>query len=502
MRSAGILMPISSLPSPYGIGTMGQDARDFIKFLAASGQDYWQILPVCPTSYGDSPYQSYSSFAGNLNFIDFDDLYSDGLLDKSDYIHIDWGDNEESIDYGKIYKNRYTVLKKACKKVIKTKNKEFVEFCNANQKWLDDYSLFMAIKEYFYGLSWLEWPDEIRIRDEKAIKKITCKLADEIEFNQAVQFLFFSQWKKLKDIANESGIKIIGDLPIYVSYDSADVWVNPEQFQLDDQLIPKEVAGCPPDAFSDDGQLWGNPLFNWKLMKEQSYKWWMDRISYQFNIYDVLRIDHFRGFDSYYAIPYGAKDGKKGRWRRGPGYSFFREVEKNLGQREIIAEDLGLLTDSVRKLLKRTKLPGMKVMEFAFSSADKSSDYLPHKYDENCIVYTGTHDNNTILGWIDEADIEDVEFATEYLGLNDEEGYNWGMMRGAWSSKAMLAVMQMQDLLGLRSEARMNIPSTVGENWKWRARRGSFTPELAEKIRSKMEIYGRLNRQKGESINK
>lgn len=498
MRSAGILMPISSLPSPYGIGTMGKAARDFIKFLSDSGQTYWQILPICPTSYGDSPYQSFSSYAGNPYFIDLDDLYEDGLLEKEDYQSVNWGNDPQSIDYGIIYKNRYPVLKKACNAMLKKADCGFQEFCKSNAKWLDDYALFMAVKDKFGGKSWFEWPQEIRRRNKEVLEKLEKELADEITFWKAVQFLFLRQWKVLKQNAADNGIQIIGDLPIYVAGDSADVWAHTEQFQMDKNLLPKKVAGCPPDAFSEDGQLWGNPLFNWSLMKKENYSWWIDRIAYQFKIYDVLRIDHFRAFDAYYAIPYGDKTARNGKWKKGPGIGFFKAVEKALGKKEIIAEDLGFLTESVHKLLRQTKFPGMKVLEFAFDSRDKTSDYLPHRYTPHCIVYTGTHDNDTIMGWIETSDPDDVEYAREYLGLNEDEGYNWGMMRGAWSSVADTAIMQMQDLLGLSSEARINTPSTVGTNWKWRALEGSYNKELAEKLYNKMKIYNRLGQRQAD----
>lgn len=374
----------------------------------------------------------------------------------------------------------------------------FQEFCKSNAKWLDDYALFMAVKDKFGGKSWFEWPQEIRRRNKEVLEKLEKELADEITFWKAVQFLFLRQWKVLKQNAADNGIQIIGDLPIYVAGDSADVWAHPEQFQMDKNLLPKKVAGCPPDAFSEDGQLWGNPLFNWSLMKKENYSWWIDRIAYQFKIYDVLRIDHFRAFDAYYAIPYGDKTARNGKWKKGPGIGFFKAVEKALGKKEIIAEDLGFLTESVHKLLRQTKFPGMKVLEFAFDSRDKTSDYLPHRYTPHCIVYTGTHDNDTIMGWIETSDPDDVEYAREYLGLNEDEGYNWGMMRGAWSSVADTAIMQMQDLLGLSSEARINTPSTVGTNWKWRALEGSYNKELAEKLYNKMKIYNRLGQRQAD----
>ena len=493
MRRAGILMPITSLPSPYGIGTMGEAAREFVRFLHKAGQSYWQILPICPTSYGDSPYQSFSSYAGNPYMIDLDDLCEAGLLEKDDYENIDWGKNQEKADYGLLYKKRFSVLKKATKAAEEKYETLISEFRTENEKWLSDYALFMAIKDEQNGVSWLEWPEILRKRDNKALSVEREKLKDEIKFWECVQFLFFSQWKKIKAYANENGIKIIGDIPIYVSSDSADVWANPDQFQLDNNLIPISVAGCPPDGFSADGQLWGNPLFNWELMKEQNYSWWVDRIAYQTKIYDVLRIDHFRGFDAYYSIPYGEKTARNGEWKEGPGIDLFNVINKKLGELPIIAEDLGFLTDSVRQLLKDTGFPGMKVLEFAFDSRDTESGYLPHLYNKNCVVYAGTHDNDTILGWFDVISKEDAEYAKKYMRLSEAEGYHWGMMRTAWACIADTAIMQMQDILGLGKSARMNTPSTLSDkNWSWRCLPGAYNDTLAEVLHAEMKLYGRI----------
>ena len=495
MRASGILMPISSLSSPYGIGTLGAAAREFADFLAAGGQAYWQILPICPTSYGDSPYQSFSSYAGNPYFIDLDDLAAEGLLQPQEYQGLDWGDDPQYVDYGLMYTTRYPVLKQAAARLLADPPAEYAAFCEASD-WLDDYALFMALKDKHGGASWFTWPEGVRLRRPEALAAARGELAGEISFWKAVQFLFFRQWKAFKGYANSRGVSIIGDLPIYVSGDSADVWANPDQFQLDENGIPTEVAGCPPDGFSADGQLWGNPLFRWDVMKADGYRWWLKRIAFQFTIYDMLRIDHFRGFDSYYAIPYGDETAKNGRWRPGPGLDFFKTVNKELGRQNIIAEDLGFLTDSVRKLLRDTGYPGMKILEFAFDSRDTGSDYLPHCYPTRCVVYAGTHDNDTIQGWMKTAPKKDVSFAKAYLRLSAREGYHWGMMRGAWASPADLAVMQAQDLLGLGSEARMNIPSTLGNNWKWRALPGVFTPALAARLRKEARVYQRLPKKK------
>ena len=485
-------MPISSLPSPYGIGTLGVEARKFADFLAAGGQSCWQILPVGPTSYGDSPYQSFSSFAGNPYFIDLDALADQGLLERSEFASLNWGDNPEYVDYGLMYETRYPVLHKACDRLLAQSRPDFAAFCEEQKDWLEDYALFMALKDRHGGASWFTWPEALRLRRPAALKKVRTELAGELAFWKAVQYLFFGQWNAWKKYVNSLGISIIGDLPIYVSGDSADVWANPDQFQLDGKGLPTEVAGCPPDGFSADGQLWGNPLFNWEKMKEDGYAWWLRRISFQFKLYDTLRIDHFRGFDSYYAIPYGDKTARNGRWKPGPGIAFFKAVNKALGRKDIIAEDLGFLTPSVRKLLKDSGYPGMKVLEFAFDSRDGENDYLPHRYPAHCVVYAGTHDNDTIQGWMASAPKKDVSFAKAYLRLSKREGYHWGMMRGAWASPADLAVMQFQDLLGLGPEARMNIPSTLGNNWKWRTLSGSFDEKLAKRLRRDMAVYQRL----------
>ena len=493
MRCSGILMPISSLPSPYGIGTLGAEARSFVDFLSAAGQACWQILPICPTSYGDSPYQSFSSYAGNPYFIDLDDLAADGLLKPGEYRGLEWGDDPARVDYAKLYAARYPVLRQAAERLLAGPQEEYLAFCKMQARWLDDYALFMALKDQHGGASWFTWPEDIRFRRPEALADAQEALADEIRFWKVVQFLFFRQWTALKAYANGKGISIIGDLPIYVAGDSADVWASPEQFQLDENRMPTEVSGCPPDGFAADGQLWGNPLFDWERMKRDGYQWWLNRIAFQLTIYDILRIDHFRGFDAYYAIPYGDATARNGRWRPGPGLDFFQVVNEKFGNPDIIAEDLGFLTDSVRKLLRDTGYRGMKVLELAFDSRDPAArDYLPFRYPAHCAAYTGTHDNDTILGWLVTAPREDIERAKAYLRLNEQEGYHWGVIREVWASPADLAVIQAQDLLGLGSEARMNTPSTVGGNWQWRALPGAFSTELARRIRRETELYQRL----------
>lgn len=485
-------MPIFSLPSPYGIGTLGAEARDFVDFLAAGGQSCWQLLPIGPTSYGDSPYQSFSSFAGNPYFIDLDALAAEGLLERAEYEALPWGDDPARVDYGLLYETRYPVLQKACRRLLAQGREDFFRFCAAEDEWLGDYALFMALKEQHGGASWFEWEPELRLREPSALTNAAKELAEQVDFWKGVQYLFFRQWNALKSYAQLRGVAIIGDLPIYVSGDSADVWADQAQFQLDKEGRPTEVAGCPPDGFSADGQLWGNPLFDWEYMKKDGYAWWLRRIAFQFRLYDTLRIDHFRGFDSYYAIPYGEATAKNGRWRPGPGIAFFRAVNKALGEKDIIAEDLGFLTPSVRQLLADSGYPGMKVLEFAFDSRDGGNDYLPHCYPRHCVVYTGTHDNDTILGWAASAPADDVAFAKAYLRLTEEEGVHWGMMRAAWASVADLAVMQFQDLLGLGREGRINTPSTLGTNWQWRALPGTYDASLAQRLYAEARLYQRL----------
>ena len=488
-------MPIFSLPSPHGIGTLGRAAREFLDFLRAGGQSYWQLLPVGPTSYGDSPYQSFSSFAGNPYFIDLDDLAADGLLEREEYGDMDWG-GPDRVDYALLYEKRYPVLRKAVARLLAAPPADYAPFLEDNGDWLEDYALFMALKGENGGVSWDQWPEGERLRRPAALSAARERLAGELDFWRGVQYLFFRQWDALKALAGEKGISIIGDLPIYAARDSADMWADPRQFQTDERLNPVEVAGCPPDAFTADGQLWGNPLFDWERMREDGYRWWLRRIGFQFRLFDVLRIDHFRGFDEYYAIPFGDKTARNGRWKPGPGLDFFQAVNKALGKRQIIAEDLGFLTPSVRRLLRATGYPGMKVLEFAFDPKGADSEYLPHNYPHNCVVYAGTHDNETIEGWLASAAPGTRRYAKRYFTLTRREGWAWGVMRGGWASTADLAVMQMQDLLSIGAEGRINIPSTLGGNWQWRMLPGQADPALADRLRQSMALYHRLPRPK------
>ncbi len=493
MRESGILMPITSLPSPWGVGTLGSEARGFIDFMAEAGVSVWQVLPIVPTSFGDSPYQSFSTFAGNPYLIDLDDLAADGLLERAEYEGRAWGEDPSRVDYGALYRERFEVLGCAVRRLIDQRGDEYRAFCEREAAWLDDYALFMALKDEHGGKPWSTWETPLRHRDPAALADAASMLADRIDFWRGVQFLFFEQWERLHTYAHEAGVRIMGDVPIYVAEDSADVWSHPEQFQLDDDLRPIETAGCPPDGFSATGQLWGNPLFDWEYMRCDGYSWWLKRLAFQLDLYDILRIDHFRGFDSYFAIPAGANTAAGGRWRKGPGIEFFQVMERELGRCNIVAEDLGFLTPSVHQLLADSGYPGMRVLEFAFDSRDGGGAlYLPYAYPHHCVAYVGTHDNDTALGWLKTAPAGDAALAREYLHLDAEEGENWGLMRGIWASPADLAIVQMQDLLGLGSEARINTPSTVGSNWCWRALPGFATPELAARVHRQMELYHRL----------
>lgn len=491
MRASGILLPVSSIPSAYGIGSFSKEAYEFVDFLEKAGQSYWQILPLGPTGYGDSPYQSFSTFAGNPYYIDFEELIEEGLLTKEQCEECDWGGSEAYVDYEKIYKSRFRVLKEAFDNSRLEDNEDFQAFVAENAFWLSDYSLYMAVKDSYKGKSWSEWDGDIRLRKPEAIEKYAEKLKEEILFYEFQQYLFDTQWRKLKKYANDKGVKIIGDIPIYVALDSADTWANPELFQLDENRRPTGVAGCPPDAFSATGQLWGNPLYKWDYHKETEYAWWIQRISYCYKLYDVVRIDHFRGFDEYYNIPFGDTTAEFGRWEKGPGYDLFKVMKKKIGNKPVIAEDLGFLTPTVNQLLKKSGYPGMKVLQFAFDSREES-DYLPHNYTANSVVYTGTHDNDTTVGWYQTISRRDRGFARKYLNIKTGRELEWNFIRAALGSVSDTAVIPMQDYLGLGSEARINVPSTLGTNWKWRMTKGQIPKGLAEKIYDLCKLYGRV----------
>lgn len=489
-RASGVLMHISSLPGDTGIGTLGKYAYQFVDLLKKHGQTYWQMLPICPTSYGDSPYQSFSTFAGNPYFIDFEKLEQAGLLLRSDWETINWNKNETIIDFGFLYVERHKIFAKIQNNFCKNIPPDFEEYCLANAFWLDDYALFMAIKDEHNGAPFSDWEVEIKSRNPKALDDWSKKCQNRIQYYKILQYLFFKQWYELKKYANDNGIKIIGDIPIYIAADSSDVWSNPEQFSLNKDLTPIEVAGCPPDAFSADGQLWGNPVYNWEYHKNTNYAWWKKRISESLKIYDVIRIDHFRGFDEYYCIPFGSKNAKNGLWRKGPGASLFNEIKKEFADINIIAEDLGFLTPTVIQMLKEVGFPGMKILQFAFDSREKS-DYLPYRYNHNSVVYTGTHDNDTILGWTKSARAEDVAYAKKYLRANSDDELRKEMMICALSCVTNTCIICMQDLIGLDSCARMNIPSTVGNNWKWRATKEQITDSQFEFLGYYTRLFGR-----------
>ena len=491
-RSSGILLPISSLPSPYGIGTMGRQAEEFIDFLAAAGQTWWQILPVGPTSYGDSPYQSFSTHAGNPYFIDLPTLVEEGLLDQADLDGYDWGDDPARVAYDKIYNGRFPLLKKAMERGWAKEFPKIAAFRKENREWIEDYALFMAVKRHFGMQAWTQWDEDIRLRQPEAVERYRGQLDGDIRLFVYIQYKFFQQWEKLRAYAHKKHIGIIGDMPIYVAMDSADVWADPKSFQLDEKNVPVEVAGVPPDYFSEDGQLWGNPLYNWKAMEADGFGWWIRRVGSATRLYDVLRIDHFRGLESYWAVPYGETTARKGHWVKGPGMKLVGVLTSWFHDMKFIAEDLGFMTPEVEKLLKDSKLPGMKVLEFAFD-AREPSNYLPHTYPENCVCYVGTHDNAPLQAWKDECAPADMKMARKYLGLNSSEGLNWGMMRGGMSSVANLFVAQMQDFLELGAESRMNTPGLAAGNWQWRMTEGQANDKLAAKIYEACWRYGRLN---------
>ncbi len=493
MRKNGILMPIFSLPSRYGIGTIGKEAFRFVDFLCKAGQSYWQILPVGPTSFGDSPYQSFSTFAGNPYFIDLELLIEEGLLKKSEADAADFGDNAGEIDYEKLFLSRLPLLRLAFARF--NESEEYHEFCRRNAYWLDDYALFMALKSASENRPWYEWPKELKTRDEVALAKAREHYRDDISFHRFIQFVFSSQWHALKSYSNEHGIEIIGDIPIYVALDSSDVWANTDLFLLNKNLEPVSVAGCPPDAFSDDGQLWGNPIYDWAKMKKDGYTFWCRRMAYALSIYDTVRIDHFRGLESYYCIPYGDETAKNGVWKKGPGMALFNAFKTAFGSRlPVIAEDLGFLTDDVLALLKKSGFPGMKVLQFAFDTREES-DYLPHNYERNCVVYTGTHDNDTVLGWTKSAPKSDVSHACRYLGVKEGDSLLWPMLRAAMSSVADTCILMMPDLIGLDSSGRINTPSTTENNWRWRIDGGCINDWLAKIVYDNTALYGRLGKQ-------
>lgn len=496
-RESGILLSIASLPSRYGIGCFSKEAYEFVDQLKEAGQSYWQILPLVPTSYGDSPYQSFSTFAGNPYFISLENLIEEGVLTKKECDQADFGSTPDSVDYARLYEARFPLLRKAYERSNISRNREFQDFLSGNRWWLEDYALFMAVKSRFGGKAWTQWATDIRLRFQNALDYYRRELYYEIEFHEYLQYLFITQWNQLKSYANSKGIRIVGDIPIYVAMDSADTWAHPELFELDQDNIPTAVAGCPPDGFSATGQLWGNPLYRWDYHRSTGYHWWLERLSYCYKLYDVVRIDHFRGFDQYYSIPAGSETAIGGRWEQGPGISFFHTVKRALGEKEIIAEDLGYVTDSVRNLVKDSGFPGMKVLEFAFDSRDSgcASDYLPHNYPENCVAYTGTHDNETITGWFRSITPAERRLARDYLcdSHTPESRLYLSFISLIMRSQARLCIIPLQDYMGLDNDCRINTPSTVGGNWKWRLLPGQVTEELLKTIGAVTLRYGRWN---------
>ncbi|MBR6760671.1 MAG: 4-alpha-glucanotransferase [Oscillospiraceae bacterium] len=491
MRESGILLPISALPSRHGIGKLGKAAFDFVDFLAKSGCRYWQILPLSPTGYGDSPYQSCSVFAGNPYLIDFDLLAAKGWLCSADYDGLEWDTDASKIDYERLYRQVLPVLQIAFRNFQKRKPSGYRKFCTVHKRWLDCYALFMAIKTANNGKPWFEWDPSLAQYEASAVATAKKQYAEEIAFHQFIQYCFFTQWEALKQYANDHGIQIVGDIPIYAAYDSAEVWAEPKLFQLDDEKRPTVVAGCPPDAFATTGQLWGNPIWNWDAMKANGYQWWLNRLAFTMNLYDVVRIDHFRGFERYYAVPYGAQTAEHGKWYKGPDYALWQAAKARFGTMHVIAEDLGNITPAVIRLLKRTGFPGMKVLQFGFDS-DAQNPYLPHSFaTPNCICYTGTHDNPTLRGWIKSNSAQTNAYAMQYLAVKKESQLPKAMVRAAWSSIANIAIAPIQDFFNAPPSDRINTPSTLGGNWCYRTAETDYTEKLCKKIRKLNDTYGR-----------
>ena len=494
-RQSGVLMHISSLPGKYGIGSFGQSAYDFVDFLVRTKQRYWQILPLGTTSYGDSPYQSFSAFAGNTYFIDFDILIEEGLLDEADVKGADFGDDPRKVDYAKIFDARRPIMEKAVARFLKADDlSDYESFVEENAAWLEVFAEYMAIKEHFDNLAWTEWPDEaIRRREAASLASYREKLADKLTYHRVTQYLFFKQWLRLKAYANEHHIEIVGDMPIYVAADSADVWAQPHFFKTDAVGKPTCVAGCPPDEFSETGQLWGNPIYDWEAMDKDGYAWWIERLRESFKIYDIVRIDHFRGFESYWEVPADSETSATGKWVKGPDYKLFAAVKEALGDLNIIAEDLGFMTDEVIELRERTGFPGMKILQFAFNPDDESID-SPHLAPNNSVMYTGTHDNNTVLGWYkDEIDDATRQYMAQYTNRKEYETVPHAMLRTIFASVSFMAIATMQDLLELDSAARMNYPSTIGGNWTWRMTAEELNPIVEGELYSLTKTYRRMN---------
>ncbi len=488
-RGAGILMPVSSLPSKYGIGTLGKAAYDFVDDLVRAGQKYWQVLPIGPTSFGDSPYQSFSTYAGNPYFIDLDLLIEEGLLQRQEVETIRWYEKEDQVSYELLWEYRYSVLKAAFERSDHEKTKEYRDFMEREKGWISSYSLYMACKEHFGNREWLSWKKDIRDRKMEALISYQVMLEKEIRFWEFVQYKFWQQWDCLHAYANEKGIQIIGDIPIYVALDSADVWVHPEQFLLDENHEPTVVAGCPPDAFSDEGQKWGNPIYDWERMEREDFAWWKKRIRAAARCYDVIRIDHFIGIVRYYKIPVN-ESAKKGSFAWGPGLKLLKALDESIGEAKIIAEDLGVLVPEVGEVLQKSGYPGMKVLEFAFDGK-RENPYLPHNYSKNCVVYGGTHDNDTLEGYYDMLSKENRAYAMAYCQVKRKKKLTDAIIRIGYASVANTVIFQMQDILKKNNNARMNYPSTIGTNWRWRMKSQEFTTKKQKRLAKLANIYGR-----------
>lgn len=494
-RSSGILLHPTSLPNKLGIGTIGKEAYEFVNFLVKSGQSLWQTLPLGPLGYGDSPYACFSAFAGSPLLISLEKLQEQGFLDSND-LNTNEEFSNEHVEYEKVMKMKYPLLLKAYHNFLEkgsiVEHERFKNFCRDKAFWLDDFSLFMTIKNENNGVPWFEWEHDLKFRSKNKISEFKEKHCEQIEYQKYMQYEFFRQWEELKTYANDNGIKIIGDIPVYVAHDSSDAWSHHELFQFDKNRNPVGVAGVPPDYFSATGQLWGNPLFNWKYLKKTGFKWWIERIKANLNICDIIRIDHFRGLSAFWSIPYGETTAINGQWVPAPGKHLFKALGKKLGKLPIIAEDLGFITSDVEELRDYFELPGMKILQFAFDSEEDSShNFLPHVYDKRFVVYTGTHDNDTVLGWYNNAKDKDREYAIEYLQI-DTNNVSWSFLRGAWASTANFALAPLQDILGLGTESRMNTPGILGGNWEWRVNSGILTEELAKKLRNLTEVYKRI----------
>ena len=490
-RSSGVLMHITSLPGEFGIGTFGKSAYDFVDFLEETKQTYWQILPLTTTSYGDSPYQSFSAVAGNLNLIDFSLLKEDGLLEESDYVNVNFGENPEKVDYALLFEARRPILEKAVANTSKNSEvlAEIEKFEAENLSWLADYAEYMAIKESFGYKSFIHWDEDIKKGEQAAREKYRTELQDSIRYYTVTQYFFFKQWLALKEYANEKGIKIIGDMPIYVSADSVEMWTMPELFKVDENNEPLYVAGCPADDFSPTGQLWGNPIYDWEKHKEQGFSWWIYRVQESFKIYDVLRIDHFKGFSDFWQIDKDAENAVNGTWEAGPGIELFQKIKEQLGDLPIVAENLGFIDAKAEKLLDDSGYPGMKILQFAFPGEDNLD--RPHHYTQNSVAYTGTHDNDVVNGWYEKLNESEKELVSEYLNRRDEEKITEAMIRGIYSSVSDYAIVTMQDLLDKDATSRMNVPSTVGGNWEWRMLAEDLTEERKEFLRNITVRYSR-----------